>query len=287
VTDLFEPGSSFKPFIIAAALSSGKWTPESTVATGNGTFTIGGYTVHDDETLGTITLTRLLQKSSNVGAAKVALSLPSDYLYQVLTGFGFGHPATSGFPGAAASRLPFYGSWQPVEKASISRGYGVSVTTLQLAEGYLAIADGGIFHPATFLKREAPVSSVRVIPAGIATELRNMLTTVVSDDGTGRRAQIPNYRVAGKTGTAHLYQDGDYSKDLYNSVFAGMAPAEHPRLVVVVLLRGASSGRYFGGQIAAPIFRKVMSGALRLLDIAPDRVPVLAGADKADKGGSA
>lgn len=285
-TDLFEPGSTFKPFIIAAALMSGKWTPDSTVATGNGTFAIGGYTVHDDESLGTITLTRLLQKSSNVGAAKVALSLPSDYLYGVLAGFGFGHPAESGFPGAAGSRLPFYGSWRPVEQAAISRGYGVSVTALQLAEGYMAIADGGVFRPASFIKHDTPPPGVRVVSTRIAAELRSMLTTVVSDDGTGRLAQIPNYRVAGKTGTAHLYQDGDYSKDLYNSVFAGMAPAEHPQLVVVVLIRGASSGRYFGGQVAAPIFRKVMSGALRLLDIAPDRAPVLAGTGKADKGGS-
>lgn len=287
VTDLFEPGSAFKPFVIAAALMSGKWTPDSTVATGNGTYTIGGYTVHDDEPLGTITLTRLLQKSSNVGAAKVALSLSPDYLYRVLAGFGFGHPAASGFPGAAASQLPFYGGWHPVEQAAISRGYGVSVTALQLAEGYLAIADGGVSRPASFLKRNAPAPGVRIVPSRIAAELRSMLTTVVSDDGTGRLAQISNYRVAGKTGTAHLYRDGDYSKDLYNSVFAGMAPAEHPRLVVVVVVRGASLGRYFGGQVAAPVFRKVMSGALRLLDIAPDRVPVLAGDGKAHKGGSA
>lgn len=287
VTDLFEPGSSFKPFIIAAALMSGKWTPQSKVDTGNGTFTIGGYTVHDDYRLGVITVTELLEKSSNVGAAKVALSLPSDYLYRVLSGFGFGQPATIGFPGAADGRMPFYGNWQPVEQAAISRGYGVSVTTLGLAEGYMAIADGGVARPATFLKRDKAASGVRVIPAGIAATLRRILTTVVTEAGTGTLARIDNYTVAGKTGTAHLYVNGSYSKHSYNSVFVGMAPAGDPRLVVAVVLRAASNGQYFGGQIAAPVFRRVMSGALRLLDIPPRPVGVLASKAQTGKGGSA
>ena len=279
VTDLFEPGSSFKPFIIAAALDSGKWTPTSTVKTGNGVWEIGGYVLHDDEPLGTITLTRLLQKSSNIGAAKVALSLPSDYLYRVLTGFGFGRPASSGFPGAAGSRMPFYGRWRPVEQAAISRGYGVSVSALQLAEGYLAIADNGIYRPAVFIKRKDRTAGVRVVPTAVAKTLRGMLTTVVSNDGTGFRAQIPNYRVAGKTGTARLYKNGNYS-DLYNSVFAGMAPAVDPRLVVVVVIRGASHGEFFASQIAAPVFRRIMSASLRLMDIAPDAGTVLARNDE-------
>ncbi|MGH8126920.1 MAG: peptidoglycan D,D-transpeptidase FtsI family protein [Gammaproteobacteria bacterium] len=275
VTDAFEPGSSFKPFIIAAALASGKWTPQSTVKTGDGVWSIGGYTLHDDEPLGTITLTRLLQKSSNIGAAKVALSLPSDYLYRVLTGFGFGRPAASGFPGAVDGRMPFYGRWRPVEQAAISRGYGVSVSALELAEGYLAIADNGIYRVASFVKRQGQAAGVRVVPSSISSELRGMLTTVVSDDGTGYNAQIPNYRVAGKTGTARLYKNGGYS-DLYNSVFAGMAPAADPRLVVVVVLRGASKGKFFASQIAAPVFRKIMASSLRLMDIAPDDGTVLA-----------
>jgi cell division protein FtsI (penicillin-binding protein 3) len=287
VTDLFEPGSSFKPFIIAAALMSGKWTPMSKIDTGNGTFTIGGYTVHDDVRLGEINVTELLEKSSNVGAAKVALSLDSDYLYRVLTGFGFGRPATSGFPGAADGRMPFYGNWHPVEQAAISRGYGVSVTALGLAEGYMAIADGGVARPATFLKHDKPHSGVRVIPAKVAAELRRMLTTVVSEGGTGQRAQIANYQVAGKTGTAHLYMNGGYSKRLYNSVFVGMVPAGKPRLVVAVVLRAASNGQYFGGQVAAPVFREVMSSALRLLDIPPQPMQVLAEKGGTDKGGSA
>lgn len=286
VTDLFEPGSSFKPFIIAAALSSGHWHPDSTVATGNGTWTVGGYTIHDDEALGTITLTRLLQKSSNVGAAKVALSLPSNYLYRILSGFGFGSPATGGFPGAADGRMPFYGRWRPVEQAAISRGYGVSVTALELAQGYLAIADGGIARPVSFVKRDAAPSGVRVVSGHVASQLRQMLTTVVSDDGTGYLAQIPNYQVAGKTGTARLYRNGKYSDDLYNSVFAGMAPASKPRLVAVVVVRGASHGRYFGGLVAAPVFRKVMSGALRLLDVAPDAGTVVATVSGPGRGGS-
>lgn len=287
VTDLFEPGSSFKPFIVAAALTSGKWTPQSKVNTGNGTFTIGGYTVHDDYQLGVITVTELLEKSSNVGAAKVALSLPSDYLYRILSGFGFGQPDASGFPGAADGKMPFYGSWQPVEQAAISRGYGVSVTALELAEGYMAIADGGVARPATFLERDHAPPGVRVVPAQVASELRRMLTTVVTPEGTGTLAQIDNYTVAGKTGTAHLYIDGEYSPRLYNSVFVGMAPARDPRLVVAVVIRAASNGKYFGGQVAAPVFRQVMSASLRLLDIPPRRpVQALADADKTGNGGS-
>lgn len=285
VTDLFEPGSAFKPFIIAAALASGKWTPQSRIDTGNGTFTIGGYTVHDDYRLGVITVTELLEKSSNVGAAKVALSLPSDYLYRVLSGFGFGQPESSGFPGAADGRMPFYGSWQPVEQAAISRGYGVSVTALGLAEGYLAIADGGVARAATFLKRSAPLPGVRVISRRVAAQLRRMLTTVVTPAGTGTLAHLDNYTVAGKTGTAHLYIDGGYSQHLYNSVFVGMAPARDPRLVVAVVIRAASNGEYFGGQVAAPVFRKVMAGALRILDVPPQRAHILARTGKAANGG--
>ncbi|MGH8426830.1 MAG: peptidoglycan D,D-transpeptidase FtsI family protein [Gammaproteobacteria bacterium] len=287
VTDLFEPGSTFKPFIIAAALASGNWHPQSTVATGNGIWAVGGYTIHDDEPLGTITLTTLLEKSSNVGAAKVALTLPSDYLYRILGGFGFGQPVVSGFPGATASQLAYYGSWRPVEQAAISRGYGVSVTAFELAQGYLAIADGGVQRPATFIKQDKPTPGPRIIPAGIDAELRAMLTTVVSDQGTGHRAQIPNYRVAGKTGTAHIYRDGSYSDDRYNSVFVGMAPAADPRLVVAVLVRGASHGHYFASQVSAPVFREVMEGALRLLDIAPDAGTVLATAPATARGGPA
>lgn len=284
VTDAFEPGSSFKPFIIAAALASGKWTPQSTVKTGDGVWSIGGYTLHDDEPLGTITLTRLLQQSSNIGAAKVALSLPSDYLYRVLTGFGFGRPAASGFPGEVDGRMPFYGRWHPVEQAAISRGYGVSVSALGLAEGYLAIADNGVYRVARFVRRQGQSAGVRVVPSAIASELRQMLTSVVSADGTGFRAQVPNYRVAGKTGTARLYKDGGYS-DLYNSVFAGMAPAADPRLVVVVVIRGASRGQYFASQVAAPVFRKIMASSLRLMDIAPDSGTVLAQNTVSDKKG--
>ncbi|MGH7057048.1 MAG: penicillin-binding transpeptidase domain-containing protein, partial [Acetobacteraceae bacterium] len=216
-----------------------------------------------------------------------ALSLDPNYMYRILTGFGFGRPATSGFPGATDSHMPFYGTWHPVEQAAISRGYGVSVSTLELAEGYLAIADGGVARPATFLKRNRPAAGGRVIPARVAAELRRMLTTVVSPQGTGHLAAVPNYRVAGKTGTAFIAMNGHYSSDRFNSVFAGMAPAASPKLVVVVVLRAASNGRYFGGQIAAPVFRKVMAGALRLLDIAPgSEAPILAGTQEKTEGGT-
>ncbi len=286
VADLFEPGSVFKPFVIAAALATGRWRPESWVNTGDGTLDIGGYRIRDDRALGRISLTTLLEKSSNVGAAKVALSLNPEYLYRVLSGFGFGSLAAGGFPGTVPGRLEFYGRWVPAQQAAISRGYGVSVTALELAQGYLAIADGGIFRPVGFLKRKRSDSGVRVISSRVAAELRRMLTTVVSDRGTGFLAEVPNYRVAGKTGTARLYSVrlGGYVPGRYTSVFAGMAPARHPRLVVVVVIQDAShqvsfGGRNliaFGGLAAAPVFQQIMAGTLRLLNIAPDPGTVLA-----------
>lgn len=287
VANLFEPGSTFKPFVIAAALATGKWNPHSMINTGNGTLDIGGYLIQDDQELGRITLTTLLEKSSNVGAAKVALSLNSQYLYRVLTGFGFGTLAGGGFPGAQAGRLEFYGHWVPSHQAAISRGYGVSVTALGLARGFMAIADGGIFRPVSFLKRKYPEPGVRVVSRRVAAQLRQMLTTVVSGEGTGFLAEVPNYEVAGKTGTSRLYSArvGGYIPGRYNSVFAGMAPARHPRLVVAVVIQNADhrikfDGHKllaFGGLAAAPVFQKIMSASLRLLDIAPDESSVLAG----------
>ncbi len=271
-TDMFEPGSSFKPFTISAALASGRYEPWSLVNTGNGVFRIGDYTIRDDADFGIIDLTTLLEKSSNVGAAKIALSLPRHYLWQAYHAFGFGQTTGTGFPGESPGLLHRWFEWPPAAHAAIAYGYGVSVTALQLARAYSVLADGGIRRPLTFLDLVHPPDGRRVIPARLAQTLRTMLETVVSPAGTGFRAQIPYYRVAGKTGTARLFIHGHYSRRVYNSVFAGMAPAGHPRFVVIVIIKHAIRA-YFGGLVAAPVFAKVMQSALRLYGVAPSHWP--------------
>ncbi|MHB1765510.1 MAG: peptidoglycan D,D-transpeptidase FtsI family protein [Gammaproteobacteria bacterium] len=271
-TDMFEPGSSFKPFTISAALVSGRYEPWSLVNTGNGVFRVGDYTIRDDADWGIINLTTLLEKSSNVGAAKIALSLPRHYLWQAYRDFGFGQTTGTGFPGESPGLLHRWFEWPPAAHAAIAYGYGVSVTALQLARAYSVLADGGIRRPLTFLDLVHPPRGRRVIPARLAHTLRTMLETVVSPAGTGFRAQIPYYRVAGKTGTARLFIHGHYSRRVYNSVFAGMAPAGHPRFVVIVIIKHATRA-YFGGLVAAPVFAKVMQSALRLYGVAPSHWP--------------
>ena len=271
-TDMFEPGSSFKPFTISAALASGRYEPWSLINTGGGVFRVGNYTIRDDADWGTIDLTTLLEKSSNVGAAKIALSLPRHFLWQAYRDFGFGQTTGTGFPGEASGILHRWFEWPPAAHAAIAYGYGVSVTVLQLARAYSVLADGGIRRPLTFLALRRPPRGHRVISSRLARTLRTMLETVVSPAGTGFLAQIPYYRVAGKTGTARLFIHGHYSRRVYNSVFAGMAPAGHPRFVVIVIVKHALKA-YFGGLIAAPVFAKVMQSALRLYGVSPSHWP--------------
>ncbi len=270
VTDQFEPGSSLKPFTIMAALLSGRYTPDTVIDTAPGFYEVGGYTIRDDSDYGAINLTTILEKSSNVGASKIALSLQPQLLYQTLTNFGFGRVSDSGFPGEVAGSLPAYQSWSEARQATIAYGYGVAVTALQLADAYDIIADNGMHYPPTFVHLDAPPVGRRVVPARYAVTLRDMLETVVSDQGTGELASVAGYHVAGKTGTAHIAENGGYSANSYMSVFCGMAPATDPRLVTVVVIKRPSRGQYYGGLVSAPVFARVMTGALRLLDVPPD-----------------
>ncbi|HEX5339943.1 MAG TPA: penicillin-binding protein 2 [Gammaproteobacteria bacterium] len=270
VTDQFEPGSSMKPFTIIAALLSGKYVPGSIVNTSPGFYKVSGYTIHDEHDYGAINLTTIIEKSSNVGATKIALSLHPQLLWNTLNAFGFGHSTGSGFPGEVAGSLPVWQSWSQARQATISYGYGVAITALQLADAYDTLADGGVRRQPSFVKLDRASSGTRVIPASIAHSLRGMLETVVSDAGTGARADVAGYHVAGKTGTAHIAENGGYSDKRYISVFAGMAPASNPRLVAVVVIRDPSKGEYYASTVAAPVFGRVMTGALRLLDIPPD-----------------
>ncbi|GAB6040202.1 peptidoglycan D,D-transpeptidase FtsI family protein [Endothiovibrio diazotrophicus] len=280
VTDLFEPGSTIKPFTITCGLESGDYTTESHIDTAPGYFTVAGFTIKDHRNYGDIDLTTVLRKSSNVAASKIALSEPPRCLWSVLRRVGFGDTTGSAFPGEAQGLLAHYETWRPIHQATLAYGYGLSATALQLADAYAVLAADGVKRPLSFVAVERPVEGERVIDAEVARKVRTMLEAVVAPDGTGRRAAIPGYRVAGKTGTAHKPVAGGYSEDRYRALFAGIAPASHPRLVGVVMIDEPTDGEYFGGLVAAPVFSRVMDGALRLLDIAPDDLPM------ADGGGS-
>jgi cell division protein FtsI (penicillin-binding protein 3) len=267
--DTFEPGSTLKPFTIAAALDAGRVSPQTIIDTAPGTLTIGGATIHDAHREGALTVEQVIQKSSNVGAAKIALSLPPETMWQMLSGAGFGAQPRTGFPGEVSGRLRAAKTWRPIEQATMAYGHGISVNLVQLARAYTIFADDGELKPVSLLKVDAPVAGRPVITPKTALAVRHMLEMVVQPGGTAPKAQIPGYRVAGKTGTAHKL-DGRVYGDKYVSSFVGFAPVSNPRLIVAVMLDEPGSGQYYGGTVAAPVFANVMGAALRLLGVAPD-----------------
>jgi len=270
VTDLYEPGSTLKPFTVAMALESGKYATDTLIDTTPGTFQVGGKTIRDTHNYGVLSVAHVIEKSSNVGASKIALSLPRERLWSMLRRVGFAESTGSRLPGEVAGLLNPPSTWVPIEQATISYGYGVSVTLLQLARAYAVLANGGELPPINLLRQDQVPERTRVMAPGIAHKIRRMLELAVGTDGTGTAAKVPDYRVAGKTGTVHKLTPSGYSADEYVAWFAGFAPMEHPRLAMVVLIDHPSGDRYFGGQVAAPVFSQVMAGALRLLDVAPD-----------------
>lgn len=269
VTDVVEPGSTMKAFTISTALETGKWKPHTPIDTSPGTYTLYGHTISDVHNKGLIDVTGVITYSSNVGAAKIAATLNRDEMYDVFHRFGFGEVTGCGFPGESPGNLPIAKNWGPVEQATIAYGYGLSVTPLQLAQAYAALANDGRLRPPTFVKG-GQVQDRAVIDPQIAATLRTMLETVVHPPGGGIKAQVANYRVAGKTGTSRTAIGGGYQKK-YISLFAGMVPASAPRLVGVVVIHDPQ-GAYYGALVSAPVFSKVMDGALRLLDVPPDDV---------------
>lgn len=269
VTDVFEPGSTLKPFTIAAALETGEFQPTTPIETDPGFFNVGQYKVRDVHNYGTLTVASVITKSSNVGAAKIALALEPQRLWQMLSAVGFGTQTNTGFPGEAPGRLTDFRHWREIEQATLAFGYGLSVNALQLARAYTALANGGTLTPVSFLKLDRAPPARRVISPATAQEIRAMLETVIRS-GTGRLAHIAGYRVAGKTGTVHKTTGRGYAEDRYLSLFAGMVPASNPRLVAVVVVDDPRNGEYFGGRVAAPVFSRVMQEALRLLNIPPD-----------------
>ncbi|OGT53850.1 MAG: cell division protein [Gammaproteobacteria bacterium RIFCSPHIGHO2_12_FULL_42_13] len=271
LTDAYEPGSSMKPFTIAVALESGKYTPDSVVNTHPGYMRVGGFDIKDDfHDNGIINLQKILEVSSNIGAAKILLSLEPNSLWNLLKRFGFGEPSDSGFPGESGGKLIEHPVWYQSDIATLAYGYGISVTTLQLAQAYAVLANLGVRNPTTFLKMNKAPAGKRVLSEKVAREVNLMLENVVSA-GTGRRAKVDGYSVAGKTGTAYLAGPGGYDKKKYISDFAGFAPAVHPQLVIAVLIR-EPQGKHFGAEVAAPVFSTVMAESLRILNVSPDKM---------------
>ena len=270
ITDLFEPGSTLKSFTIAAALEAGIIAPETVIDTAPGHYKVGAKTIRDVHANGVLTVGEIVQKSSNVGAAKIGMSLKPEQLWRMFQSAGFGSVPNSGFPGEGSGKLRPHSSWRPIEHATMSFGHGISVSLLQLARAYTLFAGDGELKPVSLLKLDTPVKSEPVISGSTARELRAILETVSQEGGTAVRAQVSGYRVAGKTGTAHKIENGGYSPDRYVASFVGFAPVSNPKLVVAVMLDEPGAGGHFGGVVAAPVFSQVMAGALRLLSITPD-----------------
>ncbi|NQV71377.1 MAG: penicillin-binding protein 2 [Pseudohongiella sp.] len=280
ITDVFEPGSPMKAFTIAAALESGLYTPETVIETGPGWFMVEGKEVKDIANYGTLNTTRVITKSSNVGASKIALTIGHEAIRDVLERVGMGQVTGTGFPGERGGVLPNHRRWSGIETATLSFGYGLSTTALQLAQAYSVIADGGIRKPVSLIKLDAKsieeLPRDQVLSETISNQVLAMLETVVdpSRGGSARDARVPFYKVAGKTGTVHVVGEFGYQDHVYNSLFVGLIPASDPKLVVVVIINEPKGSEHYGGQVAAPVFSRVASGAMRLLNIAPDDVPV-------------
>jgi len=273
ITDIFEPGSSIKPLIVAAALESGQYRPSSIIDTAPGYVVVGPKKIEDSRNLGRISLTTILARSSNVGITKLAMSLEPDQLWGTMTQFGLGSLTTSGFPGESAGLLTHYNHWRPISQATLAYGYGISVTPLQLAQAYGALGSNGILRPISLVAQDTPAEGDRILTQDSAAAVRRMLEEVVRPGGTGTKAAVTGYRVAGKTGTAWKFAAGGYSEDKYISIFAGLAPASDPRLAAVVVIDEPSGELYYGSDVAAPVFADVMSESLRLLAVPPDALP--------------
>jgi cell division protein FtsI (penicillin-binding protein 3) len=275
ITDVFEPGSTVKPFTLAAALERKLYNSKSQINTSPGYMKVSGYPIKDFANYGVLDLAGILKKSSNVGASKVAMSLKAEELWQSFSEYGFGEPPGVSFPAVSSGYLSYYADWQPLDHATIAFGYGLSVSTLQLARAYSIFANGGLLQPVSLLKLDQPPQTVRAMKASTAKQVLGWMEQVVGPGGTARQAAITGYRVAGKTGTGKKSAPGGYSKDNYIAVFAGVVPVSNPRLVMAVMVDEPTQNGYYGGQVAAPVFQEVLSHAVRLMNISPDDLPAI------------
>lgn len=279
MTDLFEPGSTMKPFAVACALELGLTQPQSIINTHGGMMYVGKNIVRDGHGgAGSMNVSQILQKSSNVGTTQIALRVPPRKFWAFYHNLGFGQPLETGYPAEARGRLSDYRGWSAFEQATLSFGYGVSVSALQMARAYMALANDGVMPMVSLTQRDEADEPNRIMSVKTATSMRTMLEKVVSNEGTAPRAAVPGYRVAGKTGTSKKLGVRGYSDSRYNALFAGMAPASNPRLVMVVVIDEPTTGGYYGGVVAAPVFSTVMREALRILNVAPDdpAAPIMA-----------
>lgn len=269
ITDLFEPGSTMKPFAVATAIEQGKVRPDSLINTEKGVLTVGNRKIHDSHPETVLTVSQVIQKSSNVGSAKMALMLPSETLWKSLSDSGFGAPTGSNFPGEAYGRLRDPKTWRPIEQVTLSYGHGLSVNLLQLARAYTVFTGNGELKPVSLLKLDAPAAGKKVFSDSTALKLRDMMELVTLPGGTAPLAQVAGYRVGGKTGTAHKLENGRYINS-YVASFVGFAPASNPRLIVAVMIDEPRNGKYYGGLVAAPVFSKVTGAALHELNVPND-----------------
>jgi len=274
VANVFEPGSTIKPLIMAAAIESGQFHYGSVVDTAPGRLKVGSHTIRDPRNYGQLDLTGIIRKSSNVGVSKIALALPPESLWGFLAKLGFGVSTASGLPGEVTGRLPHFKAWGKIGQATLAYGYGVSTTALQLAQAYAIIGSGGVQRPVTLLMSDYQAPETRMFRQSTAQAVVKMMEAAVGVDGTAKHAAIPGYRVAGKTGTVRkIGRNGRYTDDDYLALFAGLVPASNPQLAVVVMIDDPSREAYYGGEIAAPVFARILGEVLHILAIPPDALP--------------
>ena len=270
LTDTFEPGSTMKPLIVGLAMEKGLVKPETLIDTAPGKVSMYGMTVTDAHPHGTLSVSEVIQKSSNIGTVKIAMKMPAKDMWELYTRVGFGQKPQVPFPGAVAGRLRPYKHWRPMEQATMSYGYGLSTSLFQLAQAYTMLARDGEMVPVSLLKHQDKLSGVRVLSAAHAAQVRNMLHLVTGPGGTAPKAQTMGYSVGGKTGTAHKLDGKKYAEKKYRGFFVGMAPIENPRIVVAVMIDEPTGGQYFGGDVAAPVFSQTVQQTLRMLEVQPD-----------------
>jgi cell division protein FtsI (penicillin-binding protein 3) len=284
LTDTFEPGSVMKPFTVGLALDSGHVKPSTVIDTAPGSWSITGVTIHDAHPHGALTVEQVIQVSSNVGTAKIAMGMPASAMWETFSQAGFGQKPQIEFPGVVSGRLRPWAKWRPIEQATVSYGYGLSASLFQMVRSYTVFSHDGQIIPATLMKSTEPAVGVSVFSPATATEVRKMLQMAAGPGGTGPKAQTQGYSVGGKSGTAYKQQGKGYGSDgnrKYRSWFVGMAPIDKPRLIVGVMLDEPSAGKYFGGDVAAPVFSDTVQQTLRLLNVQPDlsvRPTIVAGA---------
>ena len=288
ITDVYEPGSTMKTLTLVAALESGRFTTSTMIDTSPGRIRVGPKVYPDPRNYGLISVSRIIEKSSQVGTTKIALDLGHEPIREVFNRFGIGHAPGTGFPGESSGSLPDRARWYATEKVSLAFGYGISATPLQLARAYSVFANGGVQQPLSLLALEGESApGERIISAQIAREVLGVLHAVTGDEGTARKARVPGFAVGGKTGTVRKVGPQGYIADQYVAWFAGIAPIDDPRIVTVVVINDPKGEAYGGGAVAAPVFSTITQGALRLLNIAPTETGELAAAAAAAAGGPA